>query len=606
MVTWANPAFSQLTGYSLEETRGRKTNLLKSGQHDQAFYRHLWETIIAGRVWHAEMVNRRKDGSLYTEDCTITPVRDERGVIAHFIAVKQDVTAHKQSKRALLESEQRFAVFMDHLPLAAFIKDQAGHALFANKYLQDTFGWKEWAGKSTLELLPSEVAKRMADDDAKALAQSLLVVEETVTDVHGRERTFETYKFPIRPEVGPVLLGGVAVDITERKLLETQLRQAQKMEAIGQLAGGIAHDLNNILTPILVSVGMLRERMAKPDDRRVVAIIEASAKRGADIVRQLLWFGRGLEGRRILLNPKYVMKDVARFVSETFDKSIRLQTNIVPDVWPIMVDPTLLHQVLLNLCLNARDAMPAGGQLSFAGYNVTVDEKGAAASPAAKPGPYVVLEVRDTGTGIPPEIRARIFEPFFTTKEPGKGTGLGLSTVMSIVKGYGGFIDVVSQPGQGTAFRVHLPAEPNLSAGQPVAEQAESPPRGHGETILVVDDEDSVCLVVQRTLENFGYHVLTACDGERALTTYVGHQATVAVVLTDLMMPVMDGAATIRALKHINPQVKVIAGSGLGSHPKLDALRSLGVEHFITKPYTAETLLKKLREVLAEESVRTP
>jgi PAS domain S-box-containing protein len=400
------------------------------------------------------------------------------------------------------------------------------------------------------------------------------------------------------PEIAGVVLN--TRDITERKALESQLRQAQKMEAIGQLAAGIAHDLNNILTPIVVSTTLLRERVRAPEDDLLLGVLVSSAKRGADIVRQLLWFGRGLEGKRILLNPKHVVKEVARFVSETFDKSIRIQTAVPDDIWVVMGDPTHLHQVLLNLCLNSRDAMPSGGDLRIAARNVTLGPAAAAAQPKVSPGPFVVLEVKDTGTGIAPEAREHIFEPFFTTKEPGKGTGLGLSTALSIVKGYGGFIEVESQVGQGTVFRVFLPAKPEAQAEK---SEAETPAlaQGHGETVLVVDDEDAVCKVVQKTLERFGYRVLTARDGQKAVAAYVGNQATISVVLTDLMMPIMDGLATIRALRQINPRVKVIAASGLGSHPSHDALRELGVKHFVSKPYATETILRMLQEILAEK-----
>ncbi len=389
-------------------------------------------------------------------------------------------------------------------------------------------------------------------------------------------------------------------DISERKRLESQLRQAQKMEAIGQLAGGIAHDFNNILAPILMAAQMLGQELPAEDKNKILATVKGCAQRGADIVRQLLWLGRGLEGKRILVNPKHVIKDIARFVSETFPKSIRLETHVAPDIWSIMADPTHMHQVLLNLCLNSRDAMPSGGKLSIAGLNFTADLNYAALHTGADAGPYIILEVGDTGTGIPKEVGARIFEAFFTTKEPGKGTGLGLSSVLSIVKGYDGFIEFDSQPGKGTVFHVYLPAQPEQSAEKPEAEQPESLPRGHGETVLVVDDEESVLEVVQQTLENYGYNVLTARNGEQALAAYLGNQAGIGVVLTDLMMPVMDGAATIRGLRHINPQVKVIAASGLGSDPNGNSLRDLGVKYFVSKPYTAKTILQMLHDILAE------
>ena len=509
----------------------------------------------------------------------------------------------KQAETELARRERYFRALTENSLDVLTILNREGVFQYNSPSLKGVLGYepKELTGRNAFELVhPDDLQSAM-----QAFEQALKNPELKIThefryrrrdgawchlEVVGQNRLDD-------PEITGIVLN--SRDITERKDLESQLRQAQKMEAIGQLAGGIAHDLNNILTPIIVSTALLRERMKEPEHEQLLAVLVASAQRGADIVRQLLWFGRGLEGKRILLNPKHVIKDVTRFVSETFDKSIQVETNVPEDIWAIMGDPTHLHQVLLNLCLNSRDAMPLGGKLSVEARNFTVQENCAAMHPKVSPGPYVILEVRDTGTGIPPAVRDRVFEPFFTTKEPGKGTGLGLSTALLIVKGYGGFIQVESQVSKGTAFRVYLPASPDTRVEKAQAE-AQSPAYGHGETVLVVDDEDSVCQVVQQTLEKFGYRVLTACDGEKAVAAYVGNQATIAVVLTNLMMPVMDGAATIRALKHINPQVKVIAASGLGSLSNHESLRDLGIKHFVSKPYGTEILLQTLQEILAE------
>ena len=532
----------------------------------------------------------------------------ERLVLAVRRAVQeaQERAQRQRAETELIRREQYFRTLTENMLDVLTILNRDGTFQYNSPSLQHLLGYepRELTDRNAFELVHPE--------DLPGAKEAL---ERTLENPELRT----THEFRYRRKDGtwcqlevvaqnrlddPEIAGWVlnSRDVTERKQLESQLRQSQKMEVIGQLAGGIVHDLNNILAPILIATGMLRERMGDPEDQWLLTTLEASAKRGADITRQLLWFGRGLHDKRILLNPKYVIKDVVRFVSQTFDKSIQLEMSVPGELWAIEGDPTHLHQVLLNLCINSRDAMPSGGKLSITCRNFRVEETYVAMHPEVSPGPYVVLEVRDTGAGIPPEIRDRIFEPFFTTKELGKGTGLGLSTVMSIVKEYGGFIRVESDAGKGTAFHVHLPAQPDRHAGNPKAE-AQSPSRGHGETVLVVDDEESVCEVVQRTLENFGYRVLTAGDGEKALATYVGNQATIAVVLTDLMMPVMDGATTIRALKQLNPYVKVIAGSGLGSHPDQDLLRGLGVNHFVSKPYTAETILQKLHEVLAEEAI---
>ncbi len=391
---------------------------------------------------------------------------------------------------------------------------------------------------------------------------------------------------------------------TQRKQLEAQLRQAQKMELIGQLASGLAHDFNNILAPILVAAGALRETSTAPEDQQLLTVIEASTKRGADLVRQLLWLGRGTGSKCVLVDLKCVIAHVTRFVRETFDRAIHIEAGTAPDLWPALGDPAHLYQLLLNLCVNARDAMPAGGKLSIAGHNVNAGIAEAASRLDAKAGPHIVLTVSDTGAGIAPQIRDRIFEPFVTTKPKGLGTGLGLSTVLSIVKACGGFIQVQSEPGRGASFRVHLTAQPGLCANPPQGEALPNRPQGRGETVLVVDDEPAVRQIVQTTLEKLGYHVLTAGDGKEAFAMSVANQTVIAVTLVDLMMPVMNGTATIRALRHINPSVKVVVGTGLGNHPDVYCLRDLNIRHVLEKPYAKETLLQMLQQLIAEDPKR--
>jgi PAS domain S-box-containing protein len=390
------------------------------------------------------------------------------------------------------------------------------------------------------------------------------------------------------------------LDITERKKLEQQFLRAQRMESIGTLAGGVAHDLNNILAPIMMSIDILKLSVTDPQAREILQTIEVSSKRGADIVRQVLSFARGLQGERIEVQPKHLLKDIETLIRDTFPKNIRQELSLPDDPWTIVGDPTQLHQILLNLCVNGRDAMPQGGKLSLKVENCVLDEQYVAMNSQAKPGRYVVISVTDTGTGMPPDVIDKIFEPFFTTKEVGKGTGLGLSTVMGIVKSHEGVINVYSELGKGTTFRVYLPAVEHSSDEQIKPTQLISLPRGNGEVILIVDDEASILTITSQTLQAFGYRILTATDGADAIAVYTEHKQDIAVVITDMMMPLMDGASTIRALTRINPAIKIIAASGLNATGGAAKEAGLGVKHSLTKPYSAETLLKALRAVLEE------
>ncbi|MCE0499756.1 MAG: PAS domain S-box protein [Methylacidiphilales bacterium] len=390
------------------------------------------------------------------------------------------------------------------------------------------------------------------------------------------------------------------LDLTERKKLEQQFLRAQRTESIGTLAGGIAHDLNNILAPIMMSIEILKTISDNPQAKNILETIEISAKRGSDIVRQVLSFARGLEGERIEVQPKHLLQDIESIIKDTFPKNIRLQFSIPNDTWTIFGDPTQVHQILLNLCVNARDAMPSGGNLTINVENCVLDEHYAAMNIQAKPGRYVNITVTDSGTGIPPDLLDKIFEPFFTTKELNQGTGLGLSTVLAIVKSHNGVINVYSEPGKGTTFKIYLPAMRTPSEARKEQPEQPSLPRGNGETILLVDDEASILTITGQTLQAFGYRVLTALDGTEALAVYIEHKNEIAVVLTDMAMPILDGPATIRALMKINPAIKIIAASGLNVNVGAAKMSGTSVKHFLMKPYTAETLLKTLRAILDE------
>jgi two-component system, cell cycle sensor histidine kinase and response regulator CckA len=398
-----------------------------------------------------------------------------------------------------------------------------------------------------------------------------------------------------------VRIYGAVQDVTERRKLEQQFLRSQRMESIGTLAGGIAHDLNNVLAPILLSIDLLRGDLHPDDRNEILDSLEASASRGAEMIGQVLTFARGAEsGRRLRVQPGTLIHDLEKLSSETFPRSIAVISEVEAGLPFVDGDPTQLHQVLLNLCVNARDAMPAGGTLTLGAKRVEIAERSAHASATTPPGIYVILSVEDSGVGIPHDQLDRIFDPFFTTKAVGSGTGLGLSTSLAIVQSHGGFIRVYSEPGVGTTFRVYLPAGDVDAEATPELSTA-ALPRGNGETVLVVDDEPSVRQITRQTLEAFGYRTIVAADGAEAVATYASRQREIDVVITDMMMPVMDGVTTIKVMRRMNRRVRIIAASGLAANGNVSKAADAGVNYFLPKPYTAQKLLTTLRDVLAAD-----
>ena len=395
----------------------------------------------------------------------------------------------------------------------------------------------------------------------------------------------------------PVSLRCIFRDVTEKKKLEAQSLRNQRMESIGTLAGGIAHDLNNALAPILMSIHMLQMKFTDAEGAALLDTIAGSTQRAAEMVKQVLTFSRGLEGKRCEVQLRHLIKEMENIIKQTFPKSVQLRTVIARDLWTVVGDGTQLHQVVLNLCVNARDAMPHGGSLSINTENAMLDEQFAGMNPEAKAGPYVIISVADSGSGIPPDVQERIFDPFFTTKPLGQGTGLGLSTVQGIVKGHGGFISLNSAMGKGSAFKVYLPANP---AGRKIDPESELTllPTGKAELILVVDDEASVRSITQQTLELFGYEVLSASDGAQAVAACAQNIGRIKLMLTDMMMPIMDGAATIRAVRTLDPGIKIIAVSGNPLERRSTDTTQFHANAVLQKPYPAERLLKLIRETL--------
>jgi len=345
-----------------------------------------------------------------------------------------------------------------------------------------------------------------------------------------------------------------------------------------------------------MSAAMLREQLSPDLHENIVSTIEESAQRGSEIVRQVLTFARGVQGEHLSLQPRHLIREMEKIMSETFPKSISILNQAPRDIWTVTGDPTQLHQVMLNLCINARDAMPKGGKIILSAENVKV-ESGVATFHNVAPGNYVILSVADSGTGIPPEIIDKIFDPFFTTKEEGKGTGLGLSTVLGIVKSHDGFVNLESQPGKGSIFKVFLPAS-NEPASQPIAPALTGTLTGNGEIILAVDDEAEIRIMLERILSRNGYKPILASDGNDALKKYALQTGAVKLVLTDVMMPWVDGVVLTRALKKMDPNVKVIASTGQPELSRLEELKALGVKGILRKPYNREKLLLKVQAVL--------
>ncbi len=500
----------------------------------------------------------------------------------------------KQAEQKIREQ----AALLDVATDAILVRDLDNQILFWNKGAERLYGWKalDALGKNANELLYRESLSQLT-----LIEKTLHEKGEWQGEMHqvtkdGNELIVESRWTLVRDsEKKPKSVLVVNTDITQKKQLEAQFLRAQRMESIGTLAGGIAHDLNNVLAPILMTAQFLETQLHDEQSKRLLSILVTNAKRGANLVKQVLSFARGVEGKRKILQVKFLISEIKQIAKETFPKSIEICTNLPQNLWTVSGDATQLHQVLLNLCVNARDAMPHGGTLSISAENLFIDENYAGMNLDARTGSYLVITVTDTGMGIPAEILDRIFEPFFTTKEVGQGTGLGLSTVIGIIKSHGGFVKVYSEVGRGTQFKVFLPA-----VGAAETQQLEDLelPQGDGELILVVDDEAAIRDITKTSLQTYNYKALTASDGIEAVALYAEHREEISVVLTDMMMPFMDGPTTIRTLQKINPQVKIIATSGLASSDKLTTAAGTGVETFLSKPYTVKELLKTINGVL--------
>ncbi len=520
--------------------------------------------------------------------------------------MRESLAEREQSEEVLRESARRFHELAENIG-EIFYNYDAVHdrLLYASRAFE-----RIW-GLPLQQVLddPQSYLKSVHPDDlpaAEGAFKRQLQGQETNVEFRicrpdGEVRWVHEHAVPLMDADGRLeRIVGTMQDISEFKLLEQQFLRVQRMESLGTLAGGIAHDLNNALTPILLSIDILRLQEREPGRLQWLDAIAGSAQRGADVVRQVLFFADGFEGRSQDVQPAELLVGLEKRLRETLPAELQWRLEIEKGLWQVRGDPGQLQQMLLNLCLNARDAMPAGGTVTLSAHNRVHDEFHATPHYQAEPGPYVVLEVSDSGAGMTPAVMAKVFDPFFTTKEPGKGTGLGLATVLAILQRHRGFVRVRSEPGAGSTFSLHLPALREAVAA-PVATvpaAAAKLPRGQGELILVVDDEDTLRLIAQRTLEIFGYRVLTAANGAEAAERFAERRTEIALVLTDMMMPVMDGEAAIRAVLALEPRMRVIATSGLDAESMKAKALAAGAWGYLPKPYKAETLLQTLRNAL--------
>lgn len=726
-INYINPAFEQIYGYSREEALGKTPRILKSGQHDQAFYERFWQRLLAGESVREEFVNKTRDGRLVTVESSVSPVLDAQGRHIDFIAVQDDVTERKRSEEALRQSEQRFSLAFNASPVPIIIRD-----IETNRYVDLNEQFVRALGYPREEVIgrtPSEVGFFVNPEDLKRVAAGIAgegaarelelqlrgrsgeihdvvgsvarievgsvpcslaiffdvtrrkraekemrkseerfrrlfdsnTIGISIADLTGRileandaylamigytreellagvvrwdDRTPAEYREkdqiaveqlqktgiaqPFEKEMlrkdgtrVPLLIGiamleasegsiiAYTVDLSARRLLEEQFRQAQKIEAIGQLAGGVAHDFNNLLTVILGYADLLASKL--PSDSRLqeeIGEILEAGQRAATLTRQLLAFSRKQVLEPVVLRLNDLAENLEKMLRRVIGEDVELVTRLDLSEGNVRADPGQLEQVIMNLAINARDAMPHGGKLTIETADVELDGAYAERHAVVPPGRYVMLALSDTGIGMDAKTQERIFEPFFTTKEKGKGTGLGLSTVYGIVKQSGGYIWVYSEPGKGTTFKVYLPRVEEIAAeGAP--RSAASFPAVGTETVLVVEDEPAIRSLSKRILEELGYRVLEAGSGKDALERVRREKGPIHLLLTDLVMPDMGGTELASRLQELHPDIRVLFMSGYTDDGVVrNGLLGEG-RAFLQKPFAPQTLARKVREVLS-------
>ncbi len=592
--TW-NKSAERILGWSEEEVKGRPIPFLQEDLAKET--EEIIARTIAGQpVTNVEVRRSRRDGSSIWLSLSTKPLYDDAGATSGVLGVMADLTTSRLYQETIADQHR----LLDSAMEAILVRGTDEKLIFCNTAAVNLYEYT----REELRVLP--IRRILEDEEIPRFEEARRILARTGEwEGELRQRTKSGRKIVVhsrwslvRDDAGfPRARLVINRDITRQKDLESQLRRTQRMESLGTLASGIAHDLNNILSPILMSVDLLKSRYTDANDQKLLEILATSVRRGSSIVRQMLTFARGSEGELVPVPLRHVTREVETILRETFPKSIAVTIDVPRDLPLVIGDATQLHQLLLNLSVNSRDAMPEGG-------NLLIQARASEIPPdlsrpdGPRPGPCVKISVVDDGTGIPAEIRQKIFEPFFTTKEKGKGTGLGLSTVLSIVRNHAGYLRCESEVGRGAKFEIYLPA---AVAQEPTGgdEAAAAIPLGAGETVLVIDDDVSILTITREILENYGYMVFSAGGGPAALELVRDRPpGTVRLVLTDMDMPSMGGAAAVNALRKIDPGIPVILMSGLPPAKESPAVTELGVDGVIGKPFRAEELLGLVREVL--------
>ncbi len=606
---FVNTAFCKFTGFSREEIVG-KTAFDLNLYVDPDARKELIEALgERGVVSGFELKLRMRDGRII--DALLSGKVLKYAGKDCLVVITKDITAFNRTQAELRRSEKRYRDLFNSVSDLIYTQDLEGRFTSANRAMTSIFGYTddEFLGRKAADFMKPEFRKMFVSEYlGSILEKGFYNGISSYFAKDGRKIYLEYRSNLIRPKGGKAYISGIARDVTDRviaereiKKLNRQVLQAQKMEAVGTLAGGVAHDFNNLLQGILGYTQYLVMSKEEGDpDIASLREIEKAGNRASELTQQLLTFSRKVEGKPKLMNLNREVEQVEKLLKRTIPKMIAIRLEIEENLDAIYADPAQLEQVLMNLCVNARDAMPEGGELVIGTKNVTLSEGYCRRHLGASPGKYVLLTITDTGTGMDRETREHIFDPFFTTKEIGKGSGLGLAMVYGIVKSHKGFIVCYSEPGRGTAFKIYLPAVEGDVQTPSLPPKEKTALHGGSETILLVDDEKSLRGIGKEMLEKFGYRILLAKDGEEAIEIFIRMKGEVELVILDLMMPGMGGKRCLEELLKIEPRLKVIIASGYSLDGHVRETLEAGARDFVSKPYKLTQMLQAVRQVLDE------